>query len=158
MKCILPQRLETPGNFRSLTILHPLSISSLTINCLLHPTYIPIIAVKLFSFKVYREIANVLLFFPCLHQCDIMLSISGFPHLESPFFSFPRPFIGSHLQHMEVPRLRIKSKLWLLACVTATAMPDPSCVCNPRHSSRQCRIINLLRGARDRTHILTDTM
>ena len=38
---------------------------------------------------------------------------------------------------------------------TATAMPDPSCVCDLHHSSRQCWILNPLSEARDRTRILT---
>ena len=50
------------------------------------------------------------------------------------FFSF---FLGSHLQHMEVPRLGVQSELQLLATVTATATPDLSCICNPHCSSWQ---------------------
>ena len=37
-------------------------------------------------------------------------------------------FSGSHLQHMEVPRLGVKSELQLLAYATATAMPNLSCI------------------------------
>ena len=58
-------------------------------------------------------------------------------------------------QHMEVPRLGVKSELQQLAYTTATAMPDPSHVCDLHHSSRQHWILNLLRKARDRTHTLT---
>ena len=47
--------------------------------------------------------------------------------------------LGLHLQHMEVPRLGIKSELQPLACATATAMPDPSHVCSLHHSSQQCQ-------------------
>ena len=36
----------------------------------------------------------------------------------------------------------------------ATAMPDPSCVCDPHHSSQQCWILSPLSEARDRTHNL----
>ena len=50
---------------------------------------------------------------------------------------------------MEVPRLGVKSGLQLLAYATATAMPDPSCFCNPHHSSPQRQILNPLREARD---------
>ena len=39
--------------------------------------------------------------------------------------------------HMEVPRLGVESELQLPAYITATAMPDPSCVCDLHHSSRQ---------------------
>ena len=58
--------------------------------------------------------------------------------------------------HMEVPKLEIELELQLPAYATATAMPDPSCVCNLHHSSRQCRILNPLSEARDRTCILMD--
>ena len=58
---------------------------------------------------------------------------------------------------MEVPTLGIKSELQLPAFTTATAMPDPSCVWDLHHSSGQCRILNLLSEARDRTYNLMDT-
>ena len=40
---------------------------------------------------------------------------------------------------------------------TATAMPDPSQICNLHHSSWPYQILNLLSGARNWTHILKDT-
>ena len=45
----------------------------------------------------------------------------------APFFVF----LGPHLQHMEVPRLGVKSELRLPAYATATAMWDPSRICEP---------------------------
>ena len=39
-------------------------------------------------------------------------------------------FLGLNLQHMEVPRLGVKSELQLLAYTTAIATPDPSGVCD----------------------------
>ena len=42
-------------------------------------------------------------------------------------------------------------ELQLLAYTTATAMPDPSHVCNLHHSSQHRRILNPLSEARDRT-------
>ena len=71
------------------------------------------------------------------------------PKSPSPFFLFC--FLGQHLQHMEVPRLGVKWELQLLAYTTAIAMPDLSLICDLHHSSRQCRILNPLREARDRT-------
>ena len=62
-----------------------------------------------------------------------------------------------HLQHMEVLRLGVESELQLLAYTTATAMPDPSRVCNLHHSSWQRQILNPLSEARDQTHIFMDT-
>ena len=34
-------------------------------------------------------------------------------------------FLGPHLQHMEVPRVGVKSELWLPAYTTAIATQDP---------------------------------
>ena len=64
-------------------------------------------------------------------------------------------FLGPHPQHMEVPRLGVKLELQLPAY--ATAMQDPSHVCNLNHSSWQCWILNTLGEARDRTHNLAGT-
>ena len=54
-------------------------------------------------------------------------------------------FLGQHPQHMEVPRLGVKSELQPPVSTTATAMPDPSLVCDLHHSSRQHWIPNPLR-------------
>ena len=53
-------------------------------------------------------------------------------------------------------RAGVESELHLLAYTTATVMQDPSCVCDLRHSSGQCWILNPLSEARDRTLILID--
>ena len=55
---------------------------------------------------------------------------------------------------MEVPRLGAGSELHLLACATATAMRDPSRICDLHCSLWQHQILNPLSKARDRTHIL----
>ena len=64
-------------------------------------------------------------------------------------------FLSPHLRHMEVPRLGFKLELQLPAYARATAMPDPSRVCDLHHSSQQCRILNPLSEARDGTRNLT---
>ena len=46
------------------------------------------------------------------------------------FFFFFFVFLGPCLQHMEVPKLGDKSELQLPAYTTATAAPDPSCICD----------------------------
>ena len=69
------------------------------------------------------------------------------------YFYFCFFFGGGTPWHMEVPRLRAESDLWLLACATATATPDLSQVCDLHHSSWQCRILNPMSEARDRTLI-----
>ena len=66
-------------------------------------------------------------------------------------------FLGLHLQHTEVPRLGVESELQLLAYTTATAMSDPSGVCDLQHSSRQLWIPHPLSEARDWTCILMAT-
>jgi len=70
------------------------------------------------------------------------------------FFFFFFAFLSPHLQHMEVPRLGVKSELQLRAYTTATVMPDPSHVCDLYHSSQQCRILNPLSKFRDQTCVL----
>ena len=60
-------------------------------------------------------------------------------------------FLGPLLRHMEVPSLGVSSELLLPAYATATAMPEPSRVCDPHHSSQQHWILNPLSKARDGT-------
>ena len=64
---------------------------------------------------------------------------------------------GLHLGHKEVPSLGFQLELQLPAYTTDIAMPDPSWVCNPHHSSWQHWVLNPLNEARDQTHILMDT-
>ena len=52
---------------------------------------------------------------------------------------------------MDIPRLGVKPELQLPAYTTVTAMQDPSGVCDLHHSSGQCRILNPLSEAWDRT-------
>ena len=67
-------------------------------------------------------------------------------------------FWGLHLRHMEVPRLRVKSELQLLATATAMATWDLSHVYRLHHRSQQRWIVNPLNEARDWTYVLMDTM
>ena len=65
-------------------------------------------------------------------------------------------FLVLHLWHMEVPS-QVESELQLSPHTTATAVRDPSCICNLRHNSWQRRILNPLSEARDQNRILMDT-
>ena len=65
-------------------------------------------------------------------------------------------FLGPHLQHVEVPRLGVKSELQLPADTPATATQDPSHVCDLHHSLWQCRILNPPSEAKDGPRILMD--
>uniref|UniRef100_A0A8D2AHA0 Unconventional myosin-VI n=1 Tax=Sus scrofa TaxID=9823 RepID=A0A8D2AHA0_PIG len=58
---------------------------------------------------------------------------------------------------MEIPRLGVESELQLPAYTTATAVRDPSHVCDLHHSSWQHWIPNPLRKARDQIHVLMVT-
>ena len=71
-------------------------------------------------------------------------------------FFFFLVFLGLHLWHMEVPRLGVKLELQPLACITPTATPDPSHVCNLHHGSWQHQIFNPLSEVRDQIRILMD--
>ena len=55
---------------------------------------------------------------------------------------------------MEVPGLGVKSELQPLVYTKATAMPDLSHIFDLHHSLWQCRILNPLSEARDRTRNL----
>ena len=76
--------------------------------------------------------------------------------LEPMIFFFFFFLLGLHLWHMEVPCLKVKSELQLLAYASATATRDPSCICNLRHSSWQHQNLNPLSKARDQTCVLMD--
>ena len=55
--------------------------------------------------------------------------------IKNASFFFFFCFLGPHPWHMEVPRLGVELELQLLAFATATAMPDPSHVCNLHHTA-----------------------
>ena len=95
---------------------------------------------------------------PLQWQCWVLSPLS---HKRTPpflkilsFFFFV--FSGLHLRHIEVPGLGVPSELYPLAYTTATATPDPSCICGLHHSSQQHQILNPRSEARDRTFVLMD--
>ena len=84
----------------------------------------------------------------------------GFPQISSlllkapgdySFFFFFFSFQGRTWQHMEVPRLGVKSEPQLPAytTATATAMPGLSLICDLHHSSEQRWVLSPLSEARD---------
>ena len=89
------------------------------------------------------------------------LQVSKFsfhPPIPCPLaFFFFFCFLGPSLQHMKLPSLGVASELQLPAYTTATAIWDPSCVCDLHHSLWQCQILNPLSKARDGTRIFMDT-
>ena len=66
-------------------------------------------------------------------------------------------FLGLHLQHMEFPQLGVELELQLPAYTTATAMPDPSHICDLCSSLWQHQILNPGSKTRDWTCTLMDT-
>ena len=58
---------------------------------------------------------------------------------------------------IRLSRLGAEIELQLLAYVTATAMQDPSCVCDLHHSSWQRWILHPLSDARDQIHNIVAT-
>ena len=58
---------------------------------------------------------------------------------------------------MEVLGLGVKSEMQLPAYTTATAMPDPRCICDLCCRLWQCQILNPLSEARDQNDMLMDT-
>ena len=82
------------------------------------------------------------------HSLDFTVGIFGFLFVCLFVFSV---FLGPHPKHMEVPRLGVESELLLQVYTTATATPDPSRICDLHRSSQQCRILDPLSEARDRT-------
>ena len=67
---------------------------------------------------------------------------NGSIHSFSLLFFLEGVFLGPHLHHMEVPRPEAEFELQLPAYTTATAMWDPSHICDLHHSSQQCWILN----------------
>ena len=93
---------------------------------------------------MFRSLIHFEFIFCVQFQCSNFIHL----HVNCPVFLAPLIylfifcFLGLHLWHMEVPRLGIKLELQLLAYTTATAMQDPSHVCNLPHSSQQCQIVD----------------
>ena len=88
--------------------------------------------------------------------CGCLLTRVLFSFLIFKFFIYFLlfAFLGPYLQHMEVPRLGVESQL---AYNPATAMGEPSHICDLHHSWQQCWILNPLSEARDRTWIVMGT-
>ena len=61
--------------------------------------------------------------------------MSEVKHLFLFLFFFSFAFLGLHLQCMKVPMLGVELELYLPAYTTATAVWDPSHICNLHHSS-----------------------
>ena len=67
-------------------------------------------------------------------------------------FLFLFVFLGPHLWHMEGTSLGVESEQQPPAYTTATATPDPSCICNLHYSSQQYQILHLLSEEAEHPH------
>ena len=72
------------------------------------------------------------------------------------FFFLSFCLLGLQPWHVEVSRLGLQSELKPLACTTATARQDLSCIFELHHSAWQHRIPNPLSKARAQTRNLMD--
>ena len=128
----------TVHTVRELIAFLPLSLLSLSL-------FLPF-----FSFLFFLSFSLSLFFF-----------LSFLPSFLPPplFLSFLLSFffLGLHLWHMGNPRLGVIPELQLPAYTTAAATWDPSCVCDPHHSSWQDKILNPLSKARYPPCVLMDT-
>ena len=120
-----------------------------------------------FSLILFLVIAVILLFLlSCFLSVNLIVSSVPFFFLINRLYLILYPplcthivssiiffFLEPHLQHMEVLRLGVKSELRLSDYATATATPDPSCICKLLCSLQQHRILNPLSEAMDGTHI-----
>ena len=102
-------------------------------------------------FSVCVFLSFIVQFFLPLPRVSLSLSVSSFssffPPPHSPLstlnsillhFILFQFILGPHLQHVEIPRLGVESELQLPAYAIATAMWDPSHVCDLHHGSGQC--------------------
>ena len=91
----------------------------------------------------------------CTFYALYHLIVTTYRPLSSPFFSF-----YSHTCSLWKIRARGQTGAADASQPTTTARAtlDPNCICNLRCSLRQCRILNPLSEARDRIHILPETM
>ena len=95
-----------------------------------------------------RSLQTLALLCPLPRHVNLHPSVPSVLRPPPPFFLF-FVFLGLHLRHLEIPRLEVESQLYLPACTTATAMQDPSLVCDLYHRSQQRQILNSLSEARD---------
>ena len=86
-------------------------------------------------------------------------SAACFPHfLNLNFLLFFFSFLRPHLWPMGVPRVGVQLELQAYSTATATATQDLSYICDLRYRFQQRWELNPLSEARDRTHILMDTV
>jgi len=102
--------------------------------------------------SIYGTVQNAVMSSRILSGIELFAFALNLPHI----FFFLFVFLEPHPWHMKVPSLGVELEIQLPAYTTATAMRDPSYVCDLHHSSWQCWILNPLSKAKDRTRILMD--
>ena len=120
--------------------------------------FLPFCVLHIFLLRVKFQVRNgvdLIWGWPKFRTCEVTtVTNSYFFKQNCNFFLFLFMVI---LWHVEVPGLGVESELQLPAYATATALLDPSCICNLYHSLWQCWILNPLSEATDQTHILMDS-
>ena len=127
MYSLLKLYLKEPNCFTKFVMKNSVSTGPLFFSHLLGQSLSPLL---LGYFEIHLHIFKY-------HVCVALPEFCFRHDFSLSFSSFV--FLGLHLWHMNVPRIGVKSELQLLAYAAATAMPDPSCVCDLHHNSRQCR-------------------
>ena len=89
--------------------------------------------------------------------CLQYISLSAYKHIKITLPWPPRFIPKSPSTPQSASYMYMSLKLELPAYTTATAMEDPSGICDLHHSLWQYHILNLLSEARDWTRILMDT-
>ena len=92
-----------------------------------------------------------------LLNCSVSFGYDNNGTVSFFFFFFFTAALRPHLWHLDIPRLGVKSELWLQANTTATAVQDPSLICDLHHSSQQHQIPDPLGEAKHRTCFFMDT-
>ena len=114
------------------------------------------IGITALTWNKRKKISFIIPILPQIKLFSVLIIQFSFLFLNNAIFFFV--FLGSHLQHMEVPALEVKSELQLPAYAIARAMMYQSLIWDLCHSLWHCQILNLLSKTRDQTCILTDTM
>ena len=82
---------------------------------------------------------------------------SNFDSFFDPFVVIILFLLKPAIMAYGISQARGRTELQLPTYARATAMRDPSCICNLHHSLWQCKMLNPLNEARNRTHIFMDT-
>ena len=92
------------------------------------------------SYLIFKSLSHfeLIFFFFMVRGCVLSSLIYVWLAVHTSQHHFFLVFLGPHLQLMQVPRLGVELKPQLPATATATAVPEPSHVCDPHRSLTHC--------------------